>query len=206
MLVEGVWQILAMGLSGFGAWLFATAALQKLADVPRFEATLSAYRIAPQVLIPALTLLVIAFESLAAIGLLLSLILPLVGYPVLSASLLLSLAGLAPALLLGYGLAMGLNLGRGRRSIDCGCGGVPMPLSGLLVARNLVIGLMLFWSLSLLGHLAGSVSAEAVVPLVGPLPSLLVFGCMLVLSFFYLITNQLVANSVTRDKLWGQNQ
>ena len=44
-------------------------------------------------------------------------------------------------LLLVYTLAIGINLLRGRRDIDCGCGGPArrQTLSGWLVARNLVL-------------------------------------------------------------------
>ncbi|MBU2097120.1 MAG: hypothetical protein KKD00_00005 [Gammaproteobacteria bacterium] len=49
-------------------------------------------------------------------------------------------AGLAAAILLAvYGIAMAINLNRGRSSIDCGCGDTPQPLSSWLVVRNFVL-------------------------------------------------------------------
>jgi Methylamine utilisation protein MauE len=50
-------------------------------------------------------------------------------------------AAASAALLLGYATAMALALARGRRGIDCGCGGPGggAPLQAGLVARNLVL-------------------------------------------------------------------
>jgi hypothetical protein len=44
----------------------------------------------------------------------------------------------AVALLAVYSIAIGVNLGRGRRTIDCGCGalGARQPISEWLVVRN----------------------------------------------------------------------
>ena len=43
------------------------------------------------------------------------------------------------ALLLAYAAVMAINLVRGRRFIDCGCGGAAQPLSLGLVLRNVVL-------------------------------------------------------------------
>jgi hypothetical protein len=45
----------------------------------------------------------------------------------------------AIVLLLGYALAIAVNLARGRLNIDCGCGGVKQPISSALVLRNILI-------------------------------------------------------------------
>ena len=48
-----------------------------------------------------------------------------------------ALAGLAAAgLFAGYGLLMAAALLKGRRRIDCGCGGAPQIVSGFTLARN----------------------------------------------------------------------
>lgn len=59
----------------------------------------------------------------------------------------------AALLLAVFAAAMAVNIGRGRRSIDCGCGvgGVRQSLHGVLVARNIVLAVAL-----LLGRSAGS--------------------------------------------------
>lgn len=60
----------------------------------------------------------------------------------------------AAALLLGYALAIGINLLRGRRDIDCGCGAPEQaqPLSPALILRNLL--------LAAAAGLAGAAGAE----------------------------------------------
>ena len=106
------------------AALFATAAFAKLRDRRRFDGIVLDYRL----LRPRIALRLAAplpwLELLLAIGLLAGI----------------SLAGFAAALLLSlYGAAMAINLARGRRLIDCGCGGEPQRLSGWLVLRNAVL-------------------------------------------------------------------
>ena len=46
---------------------------------------------------------------------------------------------IAAGLLVIYAVAIGVNLKRGRRQIDCGCGDEPTPLSRALVVRNCVL-------------------------------------------------------------------
>jgi hypothetical protein len=114
-------------LSAFAlALLFAGAALHKRGQPSRFRAQLAAYD-----LVPARGLYAVAgalpWLELATAGLLL-----------ISATR--SLAGmLACGLLLSYALAIAINLLRGRRSIECGCGGSGQTLSWSLVLRNLLL-------------------------------------------------------------------
>jgi hypothetical protein len=114
---------LQLGVRLAGALLLAGAAWHKLRDREAFRAALADYRLLPAALVPLAAQLVVALEvALAAV---------LLATP---------RAGLAAAgLLAGYALAIGVNLLRGRRHIDCGCGGEPQPLSAWLVARNLVV-------------------------------------------------------------------
>ena len=61
----------------------------------------------------------------------------------------------AAALLAGYALAIGINLWRGRRDIDCGCAGPEQaqPIRPVLLARNAaLVGLALVASLAPLGR------------------------------------------------------
>jgi hypothetical protein len=97
--------------------LLGAAALHKLRDLATFRATFGEYRLLP----PRLARLFPAAEAGLAIGLLVR------PRP--------SLVGTA-ALLALYGGAIAVNLRRGRRHIDCGCGGPGRPISGRLVARN----------------------------------------------------------------------
>jgi hypothetical protein len=106
-----------------GALLLGGAAWHKLRDRESFRAALADYRLLPARLVPAAAALVTATELALALGLLAT---PRAAFG-------------AAALLAGYALAIGVNLLRGRRHIDCGCGGAAQPLSAWLVGRNLVL-------------------------------------------------------------------
>lgn len=124
-MIDPVWSLaLRAGL----ALLLAGAALAKLRDLRAFAAALAGYRLLPAALAgPA----AVAFAA-AELALALALWLPVLRAPAaLGAALLLSL----------YGVAIALNLARGRRDIDCGCGG-PLgrqTLSEALVLRNALL-------------------------------------------------------------------
>lgn len=125
-------------LLGLGSGLlFAASAHHKLRDLPRFTATLRAYALLPNALVPPVALGLVGLE----VGLALSL--PLA--PVLPG--LARVTGLAAAgLLVVYAVAIAVNLLRGRRGIDCGCLGAAArstPLSGGLVLRNLALACLL---------------------------------------------------------------
>src|SRR5438128_8560007 len=107
------------------ALLFLVAASHKLRDPGRFLATLAEYRLLPAAAVPLAAILVIGVEVVVAMALLV---------PERRAP-----GPVAAALVLAvYGAAIGINLARGRRHIDCGCAGpaVRRPISGWLVARN----------------------------------------------------------------------
>ena len=106
-----------------GALLLGSAAWHKLRDRAGFRAALADHRLLPGRAVPAAAALVVAAEIALALGLLAT-----------------PRAALgAAALLTAYAFAVAVNLARGRRHIDCGCGGSPLPLSGWLVGRNLVL-------------------------------------------------------------------
>lgn len=107
------------------AFVLATAAWHKLRDRPHFTATLAAYGLLPAVLVPPLAALLPVLELIIAVAL---------PFPAWRSG-----AGAGAALLLGvYTLAIGINLARGRRTIDCGCGDPAQrqPLDGWLLVRN----------------------------------------------------------------------
>jgi uncharacterized membrane protein YphA (DoxX/SURF4 family) len=107
------------------ALLFAAAALHKLRDRRRFEATLGDYRVLPEAIVPAAAAAVPGLELAVAVLLLAPLAVPAA-----------ALAG--AGLLAVYSAAIAANLARGRRHIDCGClgGRGREPLSASLLARN----------------------------------------------------------------------
>lgn len=105
------------------ATLLAHAALAKAGDLALFEQHLAAFGVAEALLAPLARLLPAA-EALAALLLL---------TPWRSAG-----AALAALLLLSYAAAMAWPLARGHHP-DCGCGGEPLPVSWVLVARNALL-------------------------------------------------------------------
>jgi uncharacterized membrane protein len=110
------------------ALLFAAAAWHKVSDRIRFGATLRAYQLLPSWSLAPFTWLLSTAEALIALGLLLP-------------STRQAAAFGAGALLLLYAGAIGMNLIRGRRDIDCGCfaSSARVPLSNWLVARNAIL-------------------------------------------------------------------
>jgi uncharacterized membrane protein YphA (DoxX/SURF4 family) len=110
----------------FLALLFCQAALHKLSDPRRFSGYVADYGVLPPALALPATWLLAAAEGAA-------IVLTLV--PATSASGLV----LMGALLALYGGVMTLALRRGKRHIDCGCGGARQPLSRLLPARNALL-------------------------------------------------------------------
>lgn len=119
------------GAAALLALLLVHAGLVKLRAVAWFRGVVADYRLLPQRLeLPAAIGLPL-LELLAGVALLL----PVSRGP----------AALLAAVLFGaYALAMAVNLRRGRRDVDCGCGGrdAVMPLSWWLVARNGVLVLI----------------------------------------------------------------
>jgi hypothetical protein len=120
--------VVDLTLRGGLAVLFAVAAAHKLRDVGRFASTLGEYRVLPGALVVPAAGVVIAGEVAIAGAVLV---------PGARGS---ALAG-AAALLLLYAAAIGINLMRGRRHIDCGCAGpaARRPIGTPLVVRNLVL-------------------------------------------------------------------
>jgi hypothetical protein len=107
------------------ALLLATAALHKLGDMRSFRGAVSAYGLLPAALVPVASAVVPLAEVIAAL---------LLAHPGTPA------AGgvLAAVLVTIYAAAMAINLVRGRRDVDCGCGG-PAARHAIgwgLVARN----------------------------------------------------------------------
>jgi hypothetical protein len=105
--------------------LFA-AAWHKLSEPEVFAGALQAYRLLPEAAVTPVGRLLPWVEIGTGVGLLI----PATRYPALWAF---------TGLIALYALAMAVNLWRGRRQIDCGCGGEVHPLSWGLVLRNGVL-------------------------------------------------------------------
>jgi hypothetical protein len=108
--------------------VFGAAALHKVRAPREFATVLRNYRLLPDGLVEATTVLVICVETFAALG-------------IWWADMRREAAACAMALLVVYSLAILANLSRGRREIDCGCsfGGSGQPLSPALLARNALL-------------------------------------------------------------------
>jgi uncharacterized membrane protein YphA (DoxX/SURF4 family) len=121
--------VVRMAIALLLGWVLAEAALHKLRAPLGFGGVIDAYRLLPGGAGAWLARPLGVLELALACALLV---------PSLNRA-----AGAAAAALLAlYFLAIAVNLARGRRDIDCGCGGVPQPLSPLLLVRNaLLIGL-----------------------------------------------------------------
>ena len=107
-------------------WLFLAASAHKLRDMVDFRSVLATYRILPERLVAVAAWLVVAAEISIGVGMLWQFPSAYVG---------------GAALLLAYAVVMAINLMRGRRFIDCGCGGATQPLSLGLVLRNVVLAI-----------------------------------------------------------------
>jgi len=161
------WVVHYVAMGTLGA-VFALALSHKFRSYARFRASLQAYGIVPEFLLGVVAPFIVLVEALAALCLFI---------PIGPGSL------LAFAVLGVYTVAMGLNLARGRRYIDCGCGDLPTPLSGWLLLRNgLLMGLA--WPYGLEGGYSGT-----------PWTWLLVSAVVLVFVVFYLTMEQLLANA-----------
>jgi len=116
----------ALRLAGAGLLLFSAG--HKLRSPQGFRAALEDYGVLPE---PALSSLVRALPALEG-G---------IGLGLLAPATARGAALGAAVLLLGYALAMGLALARGRRGIDCGCAGPAgeQTLAPALLARNGVL-------------------------------------------------------------------
>lgn len=116
------------------ALILLTAAWGKGRRMDEFVAVVRNYRLIPERLATPLATLLPVVEALA-------------GGALLADPFDQQGALLAGILFLLFALAMGANLARGRRAIDCGCdlSGRGQPLSWRLVARNLgLVGLLAF--------------------------------------------------------------
>ena len=137
----------AIALAGrlLGALVFATAAGGKIRHRHELAGVVANYRLLPQGLAAPVAWLLVGLECLVALTL-------------VSGVRLAAAAALAITLLVGFALAMAINLARGRREIDCGCfqSGLRQRLSTALVVRNVLLAALLT---PLLGAAAGKANA-----------------------------------------------
>lgn len=122
--------VIALLIALAGALLFGSAAFHKLRALSVFVGTFTEYRILPLALVPPTAYVVVAIEGVLSIGLVWS------ATRVASA-----IAG--AVLLLIYAAAIGVNLLRGRRDIDCGCTLQHRPIGAWMIVRNVLLAALL---------------------------------------------------------------
>jgi hypothetical protein len=120
--VDPVFSLLAVAAL---ALLLASSAVAKIKDSARFAAVLEAYEVMPRSFARVVAVVLPFIELAVAFGLFVT--------RFRSAA-----AAAAAGLLLIYGAAMGLNLARGRRDLDCGCEGFGRrrPIAPWMLLRN----------------------------------------------------------------------
>lgn len=136
---------IALACRVLGALVFATAVAGKLRHRHELAGVVANYRLLPQPLVAPAAWMVVALESLAALSL-------------ASGVRLVAGAALAIGLLCLFALAMGVNLARGRREIDCGCfqSGLRQRLSVGLIVRNLLLAALMTGLFGATGPVSGS--------------------------------------------------
>jgi len=154
----------------FTALVLVRAAWHKLRDLDAFAALLGDYRVLPPWAVGGVARSIVVGECAAVLALLVPRLAPMG-------------AGFAALLLLTYSAAMSANMLRGRRELDCGCGGSAQGLGWPLIVRNL--GLIAIAALALL--------PDAARP--GVLERALSGAAALVLSTAFLLIEQLLANA-----------
>jgi hypothetical protein len=114
------------------ALIFLSAAIGKMRNWQIFRGVVANYRLLPQVLVGPVTYALPPAEAAIGAALPTGLLMP---WPAAAAAGLLSV----------FAVAMGINLLRGRRHIDCGCfqGTLKQPLRWTLVSRNALLALLL---------------------------------------------------------------
>ena len=118
-------------LAGAFALLFASAALHKFLDPQHFADAFRAYEVVPAALGWASQLVPVLELAIAA--------------ALLLAGSRQGAAAAGAALLIVYAAAIAVNLARGRRSLDCGCGGPSerRPIGAWMVWRNVALAALL---------------------------------------------------------------
>ncbi len=173
-------RVIALGFSV----LFLLAAVHKLSNRLDFLAILGAYKILPPVLLRPATLVIPNLEIVVALGWLL---IGVAGFqlravPVISAGILMM-----------YGAAIGVNLLRGRRHIDCGCSFSSSKTDKSKGTEQISVALV--WRNSMLAVLSLMALAPVSSRDINTLDYLALIAATVVCVFVYAAMNQLITNS-----------
>ena len=180
-MIDRTWTTLLGNCSVcFTGLLFLVAGSHKLFAQSRFSGFLADYRLVPARWTGVVSWVIIGAEFAVPLA--------LVSTQTRDAG-----GVLAISLLLGYALGMAINLYRGRRQIECGCGGPPQPLSGSLLVRNgclAAVTLLIFMPRTGLTSVASAAMG---------------FAAGLVLWSVYAFISQVLSNQSQLNQLVGEH-
>lgn len=138
------------------------AAMHKAVDFGQFQGFVADYRLLPEPAVAPVAWAALVGECLLAL---------LIVWP---SGRSLGLA-LAACLFAAYGAVIAINLRRGHRHIECGCGGAPQVLSESLIGRNAALIVIAFWAASTAPR---SLDVAATLAVIGAGVLLLAFYCL----------------------------
>lgn len=155
---------LLLAVRVFLALVFATAALSKLGHAEEFYGVVRNFRILPDGLSRLTALVLPVVELAVAAGLLIR-------------ATAVPAAIVGAALLTVFGMAIGINVLRGRTSIDCGCfrNGLKQQVGWALVVRNAAMAGAALIVAALLPATTRPMPAEALVGLMAGLVALMLY-------------------------------
>ena len=120
---DAVSSMLALALGSGVALIFLRAVYHKTSEFTEFTGFVADYRILPETLVRPASFGLVAAEAAVVLG------------TVVPGGLPFAMA-LGAALFLAYTVGIGINVARGRTTIECGCGGAPQAVGPALLWRN----------------------------------------------------------------------
>jgi hypothetical protein len=163
------------------ALLFASAAVHKLRDMRRFDEIFTAYGLAPMNIGMRISWIVPILELSVAAALAVKISRPYAG-------------ALGIILLLGYAIAIAVNLRRGHRDLACGCGGPD---------ERRTIAAWMVWRNVLLALAAAAIFAPWTARQLSPTDGITVAFGVLTVALVYLCIDQLFGNAQRTAQMWG---
>lgn len=151
-------------------------------DIRRFDEIFAAYQMVPAAWGRMISRLVPILEIAVAVGLAVNVFRPYA-------------AGFGILMLAGYAAAIAVNLRRGRRDLDCGCGGPGdrRPISAWMIGRNAVVAL---------AAAAAVFATWSARPLRATDGMTIAFG-LLTVALVYLCIDQLFGNAQRARRQWS---
>jgi hypothetical protein len=163
------------------ALLFASGAVHKLRALKRFDEIFTAYGLAPMNIGMRISWIVPILELSVAAGLAVKISRPYAG-------------ALGIILLLGYAIAIAVNLRRGHRDLACGCGGPD---------ERRTIAAWMVWRNGLLALAAAAMFAPWSARQLSLTDGITIAFGLLTVALVYLCIDQLFGNAQRTAQMWG---